>query len=263
MTLTSISKKHPWRLSQGGGGDDLTSRLSVQIRTLPLVPSTDGPHPARGDSGVCMCIHVCLVWSVFPTAFIVPQLLSVYRQLHTNSPARIDSIWTWRNAHEVRRFLPQQGSNSRPQISSPVLYQLSYSVLLSLRFSLYNEPLYNGPCLMPSAYTINAPLHIGFPVYNGQSCMPRYCFPLELRPHSNFGDFRSWLIITGYDVIFPYFWHQDSQFDNFLHWSKNMKIVTSMKKFSRSLNTCVMFVYFFSYNPALKFRFVPIAAKIG
>ena len=72
---------------------------TVQLRTLPLVPSPTGPHPARGDSGVCMCIHVCLVWSVFPTAFIVPHHLPVCRQLHTDSPAQFDSIWTWRNAH--------------------------------------------------------------------------------------------------------------------------------------------------------------------
>ena len=72
---------------------------TVQLRTLPLVPSPTGPHPARGDSGVCMCIHVCLVWSVFPTAFIVPHHLPVCRQLHTDSPAQLDSIWTWRNAH--------------------------------------------------------------------------------------------------------------------------------------------------------------------
>ena len=72
---------------------------TVQLRTLPLVPSPTGPHPARGDSGVCMCIHVCLVWSVFSTAFIVPHHLPVCRQLHTDSPARFDSIWTWRNAH--------------------------------------------------------------------------------------------------------------------------------------------------------------------
>ena len=41
-----------------------------------------------------------------------------------------------------------------------------------------------------------------------------------------------------------------------------MQILTSMNTFSRSLNTCVLFVYVFSYNPALKFRFVPIGAKI-
>ena len=35
----------------------------------------------------------------FPTAFIVPHHLPVCRQLHTDSPAQFDSIWTWRNAH--------------------------------------------------------------------------------------------------------------------------------------------------------------------
>ena len=46
-----------------------------------------------------MCIHVFLVWSVFPTAFIVPHHLLVCRQSHTDSPAPLDSILTWRNAH--------------------------------------------------------------------------------------------------------------------------------------------------------------------
>ena len=36
---------------------------TVQLRTLPLVPSPIRSHPARGYSGDCMCIHVCLVWS--------------------------------------------------------------------------------------------------------------------------------------------------------------------------------------------------------
>ena len=40
--------------------------------------------------------------------------------------------------------------------------------------------------------------------------------------------------------------------------AKNMQILTSMNTFSR----CVVFVYVFSYNPALKFRFVLIGAKI-
>ena len=35
-------------------------------------------HPARGDSGVGMCIHVCLVWPVFQTTL-----------LHTDSPLPI------------------------------------------------------------------------------------------------------------------------------------------------------------------------------
>ena len=75
---------------------------TVQLRTLPLIPSPTVPYPARGDRGVCMCIHVCLVWSVFPTAFIVPYHLPVCRQLHTDSQAKLDSIWTWRKIAHIR-----------------------------------------------------------------------------------------------------------------------------------------------------------------
>ena len=38
----------------------------------------------------------CVV--VFPTTFIVPHHLPVCWQLHTDSPAQLYSIWTWRNA---------------------------------------------------------------------------------------------------------------------------------------------------------------------
>ena len=92
-------------ISGSGGG--------VQLRTLPLVPSPTGPHPARGDSGVCMCIHVCLVWSIFPTAFIVLQHLQVCRQLHTDSPAQFDSIWTWSNAHMRSESSSPTGDRTR------------------------------------------------------------------------------------------------------------------------------------------------------
>ena len=34
-----------------------------------------------------MCIYVCIVWSVFPTAFIVPHHLLVWRQVHTDNTA--------------------------------------------------------------------------------------------------------------------------------------------------------------------------------
>ena len=71
---------------------------TVQLRTFPLVPSPTGPYPARGDSGVSICINVCLVWSEFPTAFIVLHHFPVCRQLHTNSPGQLNSIWTWSNA---------------------------------------------------------------------------------------------------------------------------------------------------------------------
>ena len=60
---------------------------TVQLRTFSRVPSPTGPQPVRGDSGVCMCIHVCLVWSIFPTAFIVPHHLPVCWQLHTDNPS--------------------------------------------------------------------------------------------------------------------------------------------------------------------------------
>ena len=78
-------------------------------------------------------------------------------------------------------FLGEKGGCTKactvkPALNGPPLYKghlpKTASILLSLRFSLYNEPLYNGPCLTRSAATINVPLHIGFPVYNGQSCMP-------------------------------------------------------------------------------------------
>ena len=51
------------------------------IRTFLLVPSPTGQHPARGNSGVCMCIHVCLVWCVFPTVFTVPLHLIIVMQV--------------------------------------------------------------------------------------------------------------------------------------------------------------------------------------
>ena len=89
----------------GGGRWRWFNERTVQLRALPLVPSPTGPHPAGGDrhhSGVCMCIHVCLVWSVFPTAFIVPNHLPVCQQLHTDSPAQLDSIWTWRIVNAVQ-----------------------------------------------------------------------------------------------------------------------------------------------------------------
>ena len=108
---------------------DLTER-TVQLRTLPLVPSPTGLHPARGDSGVCMCILVCLVWSVFPTAFRVPtSLASVPTATHWQpSPIRLH-LDLEKCTYEVGRFLPHRGSNSGRQISGPVLYRLSYSVL--------------------------------------------------------------------------------------------------------------------------------------
>ena len=86
---------------------------TVQLRTLPLVPSPTRPHPTRGDSGACLCIHVCRVWSVFPTAFIVPHHLPVCQQLHTDSPAQLDSIWTCSNAHMRSESSSPTGDRTR------------------------------------------------------------------------------------------------------------------------------------------------------
>ena len=67
---------------------------NVWLWTLLLIPSPTGSHPARRDSSVCTCIHICLVWSVFLTAFIVPhhchmdvewELLSVKLYPHMGS----------------------------------------------------------------------------------------------------------------------------------------------------------------------------------
>ena len=33
---------------------------NINLRTLRLVPSLTGPHSARRNSDVCICIHVCL-----------------------------------------------------------------------------------------------------------------------------------------------------------------------------------------------------------
>ena len=84
---------------RGGDGGDLTSGLSNK-RTLPLVPPSNGPHPARGNSGFCMCIHVCLLWSVFPTTFIVPcwchsdsaSVLLYFTFCHTCSLCRVELV---------------------------------------------------------------------------------------------------------------------------------------------------------------------------
>ena len=86
---------------------------TVQLRTLSLVPSPTGTHPSRGDSGVCICVHVCLVWSVFQTAFIVSHHLPVCRQLHTDCPGQLDSIWTWSIAHMRSESSSPTGDQTR------------------------------------------------------------------------------------------------------------------------------------------------------
>ena len=112
---------------------------TVQLRTLPLVPLPTGPHPARGDSGVCICIHVCLVWSVFPTAFLVTHHLQVCRQLQTGSQAQLDSIWTWRNARMRSESSSPTGGRTRAarlevqcstDWATPSSKQLSYYTLV-------------------------------------------------------------------------------------------------------------------------------------
>ena len=92
---------------------------TVPLRTLPLVPSPTGLHPARRDSGVCMCNYVCPVWSVFPTAFIVPptSLVECVGSYTLTSP--LYSIWTW-NEDRIK-FNPDGGSNPGRQIDSPTL----------------------------------------------------------------------------------------------------------------------------------------------
>ena len=101
---------------------------TVQLRTLQLVPSPTGPHPARGNSGVCMCIHVCLVWSVFPTAFIVPcaHHLSVCRQLHSDSPAHytpyLDVEWG-RNKVQPRWRIEPGPSDRQPDTLTTALFR--------------------------------------------------------------------------------------------------------------------------------------------
>ena len=94
---------------------------TAHLMASPHIPSPIGPDPARGDSGDCMYVHVCLVWPVFPLAFIVPHHLPVCRLLRTDSPAQLDSghgvVHTW-----DRTVQPHRGSKSGRQISSQVLY---------------------------------------------------------------------------------------------------------------------------------------------
>ena len=93
--------------------------------TLPLVPLPTGPHPARGDSGVCMCIHVCLVWSVFPMAFIVPLHLTTTVQV-LQLPVKADLKLA------LRKFVPNRIRTLDPNVGSLKLYQLIYVTLLVL-----------------------------------------------------------------------------------------------------------------------------------
>ena len=93
------------------------------ISNLPLVPSPTGPHPARGDSGVC------LEWSVFPTAFIVSlHLINVLQVLHLP----VQSIYN--PSGRRRQIRSKQISRDKirtldPQVRSLTLYQLCYVTL--------------------------------------------------------------------------------------------------------------------------------------
>ena len=92
---------------------------TVQLRTLPLVPSPTGPHPARGDSGDCMCLP-CVV-RISNGLYSATSLASL--------PIVTHCLDMEKYTHEVVKFLPHRESNSGRQISGPVLYQLRYSVL--------------------------------------------------------------------------------------------------------------------------------------
>ena len=78
------------------------------------------------------------------------------------------------------RFNVPTLSRKRGTIKYKGYLPIAASFLLSLCFSPYNEPLNNGPCPTRSAAFINAPIHIGFPVYNGQSCVQMSNIPIDL-----------------------------------------------------------------------------------
>ena len=141
--FVSVDQHFPWGKLLGGAG--------MKVRTpnfmaLPHVPSPTRPHPVRGDSGYC------LVWSVFPTAFIVPHHFQVRRQLHTDSPAHCTpSGLGVECTHEVGQYNHHRGSNAGRQISSPVLYQLSYPILKTTEIKFFTANVANwrlGPPLL-------------------------------------------------------------------------------------------------------------------
>ena len=84
------------------------------------------------------------------------------------------TLVTDRITNNIQLNLPQRSPMYKGHLP------ITASFLLSLRFSLYNESLYNGPCLTHSAATINVPLHIDFPVYNGHSCMSMINIPIDV-----------------------------------------------------------------------------------
>ena len=92
---------------------------AVKLRTLPLVPSPTGPHPARGDGG---CVHVypclpCMV-RIFNGFYSATSLVSVSAVTHWQ-PSPLNSIWTW--SEDGIKFNPDGGSNPGRQIDSQAL----------------------------------------------------------------------------------------------------------------------------------------------
>ena len=96
---------------------------TVWLWTLLLIPSPTGSHPARGESGVCMCIHICLVWSVFLTAFIVPH------------HCHMDVEWELLSA----KLYPYMGSNPGCQIFNLQRYFFSVSTYYTSAHSAKHE----------------------------------------------------------------------------------------------------------------------------
>ena len=106
---------------------------TVQFRTLPLVPIPTGPHPARGDSGVCMCIHVCLVWSVLLTTFIVPHHLSCVGSCTlTAQPIMLHlDVELWWNKVQPRWRIEPGPSDRQPDALTTTLLRAAPSFALS------------------------------------------------------------------------------------------------------------------------------------
>ena len=92
----------------GGGGGDLTSGLS---NYRPCHSFLHPPDRIRRECMVAfayMCIHVCLVWFVFPTAFIVPHHLLVYQHTLTVQAItlHLDLEWERNKVHPRWKIEP-------------------------------------------------------------------------------------------------------------------------------------------------------------
>ena len=128
------------------------------VQTLSLVPSPTGPHPARGDSGVCMCIHVCLVWSVFPKAFIC-HITCQCADSYTLT-AKLDSIWTWRNGemHTWSRKVTPTGDRTRA--ASLAVQYSTYWATPSSRIIGSKWLIFYGSVSVPEKHLFIFNLHI-------------------------------------------------------------------------------------------------------